>query len=431
MKTEEDHKRDRHVIGLKLSSAVFLGNNVIGIINFFYFQTFNLPFSNQIALANLIIGMAIAGSIFYFANRENYNLLLAVSVLKVIVSFIIFRQIIPYDFVNSVENPGDWIGRSMDFQFLVPLSFLLFSLTYLRFSVVLFLLLFITIYFFGYEIYGYFKMFPDAYLSDDMARVYSDSNAIYRVFFIANVGNFVVYGTIVLFVSFLIERLTGNVARFEKTNAQLGRYFSPQIKEEIETSELNNIGKNAKDLSVAILFTDIVGFTKLSEKMDPKDVLSLLSDYQAIMVDCIFAHRGTVDKFIGDAVMANFGTPKTAGNDAQNAFNCALEMNLKLQEFNKSRKKKGLKEIKHRIGIHYGPCVVGNIGSELRTEFAVIGDSVNVASRICDACKEFDTNLIISKIVADKINMNGSFVQIKDYKIRGRREVIDLVKISN
>ena len=149
------------------------------------------------------------------------------------------------------------------------------------------------------------------------------------------------------------------------------------------------------------------------------------------MVDCIFAHRGTVDKFIGDAVMANFGTPKSAGNDAQNAFNCALEMNLKLQEFNKLRKKKGLKEIKHRIGIHYGPCVVGNIGSELRTEFAVIGDSVNVASRICDACKEFDTNLIISKIVADKINMSGSFVQIKDYKIRGRKEVIDLVKISN
>ena len=205
MRTEFDHKRDRHVAGLKLSSAVFVVTNTIGIINFFFFQTFNLPESNQIVLANLIVGMLIAGSIFYFVNSGNYRFLLAVSVLKVIISFMIFRQIIPYDFVNSIDNPEAWIGRSMDFQFLVPLSFLLFSLTYLRFSVVLFLSIFITVYFFGYELYGYFQMFPNAYLSTDMGKVYSDNNAIYRVFFIANVGNFVIYAITVLFVSFLIE----------------------------------------------------------------------------------------------------------------------------------------------------------------------------------------------------------------------------------
>mgnify|MGYP006260725541 CR=1 FL=1 len=100
MRTEFDHKRDRHVAGLKLSSAVFVVTNTIGIINFFFFQTFNLPESNQIVLANLIIGMLIAASIFYFVNGGNYRFLLAVSVLKVIVSFMIFRQIIPYDFVT-------------------------------------------------------------------------------------------------------------------------------------------------------------------------------------------------------------------------------------------------------------------------------------------------------------------------------------------
>ena len=104
VRTEFDHKRDRHVAGLKLSSAVFVVTNTIGIINFFFFQTFNLPESNQIVLANLTIGMLIAGSIFYFVNSGNYRFLLAVSVLKVILSFIIFRQIIPYDFVNSIEN---------------------------------------------------------------------------------------------------------------------------------------------------------------------------------------------------------------------------------------------------------------------------------------------------------------------------------------
>ena len=181
----------------------------------------------------------------------------------------------------------------------------------------------------------------------------------------------------------------------ERSNAVLGRYFSPDIKNEIEMTGGSLDQQKPKDLDVAILFTDIVGFTKMSEKMDPKDVLALLSEYQAIMVESIFKHNGTVDKFIGDAVMANFGTPKSAGNDAKNAFDCALTMNAKLKEWNKSRIDKGLPVIEHRIGIHYGACVVGNIGSELRTEFAVIGDPVNVASRICDSCKEFDTNFII------------------------------------
>ena len=428
VRTEFDHKRDRHVAGLKLSSAVFVVTNTIGIINFFFFQTFNLPESNQIVLANLTIGMLIAGSIFYFVNSGNYRFLLAVSVLKVILSFIIFRQIIPYDFVNSIENPEAWIGRSMDFQFLVPLSFLLFSLTYLRFSVVLFLSIFITVYFFGYELYGYFQMFPNAYLSTDMGKVFSDNNAIYRVFFIANVGNFIIYVITVLFVSFLIERLTGNIARIEKSNAQLGRYFSPQIKEEIEAAEIEVIGKNPKGLDVAILFTDIVNFTKLSEKMDPKDVLSLLSDYQSIMIDSIFAHKGTVDKFVGDAVMANFGTPKSVGNDAQNAFDCALTMNKKLKEWNKTRELNGLQKISHRIGIHFGSCVVGNIGNELRTEFAVIGDPVNVASRICDSCKELGTNFVISQDLANRIVLTGKYEKVKNFRVRGREESIDLIK---
>ena len=177
------------------------------------------------------------------------------------------------------------------------------------------------------------------------------------------------------------------------------------------------------------MFTDIVGFTKLSEKMDPKDVLALLSEYQSIMIEAIFENKGTVDKFIGDAVMANFGTPKSSGNDAQNAFDCALAMNRKLKEWNASRLEKGFPQIEHRIGIHYGPCVVGNTGSDQRTEFAVIGDPVNVASRICDACKQFDTNFIISKDVADRIGVQGNWKNIKNFEIRGRKEKLNLVKI--
>ena len=106
----------------------------------------------------------------------------------------------------------------------------------------------------------------------------------------------------------------------------LGRYFAPEVRKEIETLEMDPRKQDSKEQDVAIMFTDIVGFTNISEKMHPREVMQLLSEYQTLMVDAIFANNGTVDKFIGDAVMANFGTPHTNGNDAQNAFDCALEM---------------------------------------------------------------------------------------------------------
>jgi len=215
----------------------------------------------------------------------------------------------------------------------------------------------------------------------------------------------------------------------EKSKENYRRYFSPEIGDEIESGDLVIGQDGSRVTDVAVLFTDIAGFTKLSEKMDPQDVLDLLSEYQTLMVDAIFQHKGTVDKFIGDAVMANFGTPRSHGNDAQNAFDCGVLMNHKLAEWNKTRVEKGLSEIQHRIGIHYGKCVVGNMGSEQRLEFAVIGDAVNVASRICDACKNFDTNFLISAVVASRITHDVPSEDAPNVGIRGREGNIDLVKI--
>ena len=215
----------------------------------------------------------------------------------------------------------------------------------------------------------------------------------------------------------------------EKSKENYRRYFSPEIGDEIENGDLV-IGQDGSRVTpVAVLFTDIVGFTKLSEKMDPQDVLDLLSAYQTLMVDAIFQHKGTVDKFIGDAVMANFGTPRSHGNDAQNAFDCGVLMNQKLDAWNEARQAQGLPVIRHRIGIHFGKCVVGNMGSEQRLEFAVIGDAVNVASRICDACKNFDTNFLISADVASRITYELPSEDVPDVGIRGREGSIDLVKI--
>jgi len=275
----------------------------------------------------------------------------------------------------------------------------------------------------------YLAIEPQIYFTTDLSVLASDGNAV-------NTGVFYQEFVITIFTTASLVGLTlfyrwalRSSVDLEKSKENYRRYFSPEIGDEIESGDLVIGQDGSRVTDVAVLFTDITGFTKLSEKMDPQDVLDLLSEYQTLMVDAIFQHKGTVDKFIGDAVMANFGTPRSHGNDAQNAFDCGVLMNHKLVEWNKTRAEKGLSEIQHRIGIHYGKCVVGNMGSEQRLEFAVIGDAVNVASRICDACKNFDTNFLISAEVATRITHDVPSEDAPNVGIRGREGNIDLVKI--
>ena len=269
----------------------------------------------------------------------------------------------------------------------------------------------------------------EIYFTYDLQKLAVDGNAVNR-----EVMNMYLNATIIFIlvlaglVSFHGWAIKSSV-ELEKSKENYRRYFSPEIGDEIENGELVIGQDGSRVTDVAVMFTDIVGFTKLSEKMDPQDVLDLLSEYQTLMVEAIFQHKGTVDKFIGDAVMANFGTPRSHGNDAQNAFDCGVLMNQKLAEWNKARVEEGLSEIQHRIGIHYGKCVVGNMGSEQRLEFAVIGDVVNVASRICDTGKNLDTNFLISADVANRITHDVPSQDALNIGIRGREGNIDLVKI--
>ena len=270
---------------------------------------------------------------------------------------------------------------------------------------------------------------PQIYFTTDHELLAIDGNAI----------NADAFSVSVVLAIFTMASLTGltlfyrwalrSSVDLEKSKENYRRYFSPEIGDEIENGDLVIGQDGSRATEVAVLFTDIVGFTKLSEKMDPQDVLDLLSQYQSLMVDAIFQYKGTVDKFIGDAVMANFGTPRSHGNDAQNAFDCGVLMNHKLAKWNKQRVENGLSTIQHRIGIHYGECVVGNMGSEQRLEFAVIGDAVNVASRICDTCKNFDTNFLVSADVANRITHDVPSEDAPNVRMRGREGKIDLVKI--
>ena len=158
--------------------------------------------------------------------------------------------------------------------------------------------------------------------------------------------------------------------------ARLEKYFSPAV----ATRILSEGEKEVQELEVSILFADIVGFTPLAERMSPQSVAKLLNEYFSRMEEPIFDHDGTVDKFIGDCIMAVFGAPYPQTDHAARAVQVALEMRQRLHELNAERASGA--PIQMRMGIHSGRAVSGPIGSEKRREFTVLGDTVNIASRI-------------------------------------------------
>ena len=190
------------------------------------------------------------------------------------------------------------------------------------------------------------------------------------------------------------RRLVRRQLRSERARVNLSRYFSPGLIEELARSD--EPLAQVRQQNVAVLFADIVGFTKLSEKAGPDDVIDLLREFHRRMAGAVFTHEGTVDKYIGDAIMATFGTPRTGEQDATNALNCARDMLKAVEDWNLSRKANGQDPIQIGIGLHYGSAVMGDIGDERRLEYAVVGDTVNVASRLEAMTREIGSPLVVS-----------------------------------
>jgi len=177
-------------------------------------------------------------------------------------------------------------------------------------------------------------------------------------------------------------RLNQKIVAEEKKRERLGRFLSPQVASRIlAASDTTGAELGAPEVrEVSILFADISGFTSMSEKMSPSAVALLLNDYLSRMTDVIFKYEGTLDKYIGDAIMAVFGAPLDMPDHAQRAIRTALEMQERLAEWNAERKEGPAFLV--RIGINSGKAVAGEIGSVNKKEYTVLGDTVNTASRI-------------------------------------------------
>lgn len=176
------------------------------------------------------------------------------------------------------------------------------------------------------------------------------------------------------------RRLVWRYAVIERQRLNLARYFPPATVDQLarEDEPLQHI----REVKAAILFADLVGFTRWSERHTPAQTIAMLREVHGLLEEAVFRHGGTLDKFIGDGVMATFGTPQPTSRDAINAFRCVKAILDDFAQLNARRIERGEETIQIAVGAHYGSVVVGNIGTDRRLELGVIGDTVNVASRL-------------------------------------------------
>ena len=201
-----------------------------------------------------------------------------------------------------------------------------------------------------------------------------------------------------------LNRLLISNAGLERERANLSRYFSPNVVEEL--SQNDEPLKQVRKENVAVLFIDIVGFTQYAAGRDPYDVIEVLRGFHARMETEVFRHHGTLDKYLGDGLMATFGTPTPTPSDARNAVACARDMIGVIDRWNVERRRLGEPEIQVGIGVHYGSVVLGDIGAN-RLEFAVIGDAVNVAAKLEAETRALGAKLVLSDAVRAQLEVEG------------------------
>jgi PAS domain S-box-containing protein len=218
----------------------------------------------------------------------------------------------------------------------------------------------------------------------------------------------------------------------EHARANLARYFAPNMVEMLaQTSE--PFGP-ARSQDVAVLFVDIIGFTQLCETRPANEVFDLLREFQRRLSHEVFVYGGTLDKYIGDGIMATFGTPLPGPADATNALRCARAILRMMATWNRERAAAGAYTLSVGVGLHYGPALLGNIGDEHRLDFAVIGDTVNVASRLEKLARPLGAAIVASTVLLETAQREGDggarerdgFVALGPQQLRGRDAPVDI-----
>jgi adenylate cyclase len=221
------------------------------------------------------------------------------------------------------------------------------------------------------------------------------------------------------------------LAERERLRDSFGRFTNKTIAEQAMRGELALGGETKR---VTVFFSDIRSFTAISEKLEPAEVVEFLNDYMTRMVDCVDKTGGVVDKFIGDAVMAVWGAPLSAGSPAQDAFNCvksALLMRAALYQFNRGRGGDKKPRIRIGCGINTGDVVAGQIGSSRRMEYTVIGDAVNLANRTEALNKPLGTDILITENTYALIGKDLITEEMPSVTVKGKEKPVRMFAVIN
>ena len=217
----------------------------------------------------------------------------------------------------------------------------------------------------------------------------------------------------------------------EQIKKQFQKYLSPDMVDQLQKNpELLKLGGERKELS--FLFADIVGFTPISEKYmkedDPEGLVELINKFLDAMSKVVLAHGGTIDKYMGDCLMAFWNAPLDCPNHAEMAVRSAMEIELLTEQMNKELKEQGydLPPVVIGTGINTGPCIVGNMGSEARFDYSVVGDAVNLGARLEVQTRTFDTPIILSQYTLDQLPDDIKVKELDKITVKGKEEPVTI-----
>jgi adenylate cyclase len=221
--------------------------------------------------------------------------------------------------------------------------------------------------------------------------------------------------------------LIEDISSEKRLKSTMSRYMDPGIADRLVAGGAEILGGQAAVATV--LFSDIRGFTTITEQLGPQGTVALLNEYFTLMVDCIQAEEGMLDKFIGDAMMAGFGVPVTHEDDADRAMRAAIAMMSELRRWNAQRAAEGKAPVDIGIGLNTDSVVSGNIGSRKRMDYTMIGDGVNLASRLESACKQYGAHIIISEFTYSQLRGTYRVRELDLVVVKGKSQPVAIYEV--